>query len=250
MRWRAWSLAAVMLAPLALILSRPPIAQELKYHALVDTRAILGVPNFCDVCSNLPFLLLGVAGLLLCRAGRVDGAARSWLVFFLGVVLVAFGSTCYHLAPSNATLVWDRAPMTIAFMGLFVGLVSEHAGARVERVLLAPAVAVGLASVAWWAWAGDLRVYLWVQAAPLLAIAFVLGAYRAQFTHRIYLAYGLAAYGVAKAAEFHDAEIYAFTGQLMSGHTLKHLLAAASILFVYLMLRRRQRVAPEVPAAV
>ena len=241
-RRREWTLVAVVLFPLVLLLARPPMAQDLKYHALVDTRAFLGIPNFMDVASNIPFLLLGVAGLLVCSRGRVAGAVHSWQVLFAGVTLVFFGSAYYHWNPNNATLVWDRVPMTIAFMGLFVGLASEHVGARLERVLLAPAVAVGIGSVAWWAYSGDLRVYYWVQATPLLSIVFVLAAWRGRYTHRACLAGGLLAYALAKGAEFHDREIYALTCQVMSGHTLKHLLAALGIGFIYLMLSRRQQV--------
>ena len=240
--WREWALAAVVLAPLALILARQPMPQDLKYHALVDTRTYFGIPNFLDVASNIPFLLLGAAGLVLCSGTTATGAARSWTVFFLGVALVFFGSAYYHWSPTNATLVWDRVPMTIAFMGLFTALVSEHAAAGIERALLAPAVAVGLASVAWWTYTGDLRIYYWVQAAPLLAIVFVLIAYSGRYTLRMYLAYGLLSYVLAKAAEFHDRELYTLTSHVMSGHTLKHLLAALAILFVYLMLRWRRNI--------
>src|SRR5258706_3893297 len=91
-RWREWALVAVVLLPLAVLLAGPPMAEDLKYHALVDTRAFLGIPNFMDVASNVPFLLLGVAGLLLCFQARVLGAVTSWRVFFLGVALVFFGS--------------------------------------------------------------------------------------------------------------------------------------------------------------
>jgi hypothetical protein len=70
-------------------------------------------------------------------------------------------------------------------------------------------------------------------------VVFFLVAYPARYTHRIYLGYAFAGYVIAKAAEHHDAEIYAFTAQAMSGHTLKHLLAAGGIFFIYLMLRRR-----------
>jgi hypothetical protein len=246
--WREWGLAAVVLIPLAVILARPPIAQDLKYHALVDTRAYFGIPNFFDVASNIPFLLVGLAGLQLCARGTTRGASRAWAVFFIGVTLVFFGSAYYHWNPGNATLVWDRAPMTIAFMGLFAGLVSEHAGPGLERALLAPAVAVGLASVAWWAYTGDLRPYIWVQAAPLLAVLFVLVVYPGRYTHRAYLGCALLAYVLAKSAEFHDGNIYALTSQLMSGHTLKHLTAALSILLLYLMLRWR-KIRAEVPAS-
>jgi hypothetical protein len=214
---------------------------------LADTRAFLGIPNFADVSSNVAFLLVGIAGLVLCAGRRVDGAAHAWTVFFGGVALVFFGSVWYHWSPDNATLVWDRLPMTVAFMGLLIAVVSEHAGTRLERLLLFPAVAAGIASVAWWAWTDDLRAYLWVQAAPLICIVYVLLVYRAAYTHRGCLALAFVAYTAAKAAEFQDSEIYAFTSQAVSGHTLKHLLAALGIYFVYLMLRRRQRVPEKVP---
>jgi len=241
-RWRECGLAAAAVVPLALILTRAPMPQDPAYHALADTRAFLGVPNFSDVVSNVAFLLVGLAGLTLCLAGRIDGAFRSWTVFFAGVALVFFGSAWYHWDPGNATLVWDRLPMTVAFMGLLTAVVSEHAGPRIERVMLVPAVVAGLASVAWWAWTDDLRAYLWVQAAPLICIVYALIAYRGGYTHRAYLGWGFLAYAVAKAAEFHDHEIYALTSKAVSGHTLKHLLAALGIYFIYLMLARRKHV--------
>jgi hypothetical protein len=104
-------------------------------------------------------------------------------------------------------------------------------------------VALGIATVAWWAWVDDLRPYVWAQTAPLLCICYVLTLYRGRYTHRWCLAGGLAAYALAKAVEFLDAEIFLLTGSLVSGHTLKHLLAALAVLLVYLMLRLRSRVA-------
>jgi hypothetical protein len=246
-RWREWGLVAVILAPLGLLVTRAPLPQDPRYHGLVDTRTWLGIPHFADVASNLPFLAVGLAGLALCNGGRMGGAHRSWTVFFLGVALVFFGSSYYHWHPDNASLAWDRLPITISVMGLFAGLVSEHAQARLERALLAPAVAIGIASVALWAWTDDLRVYLWVHAFPLLCIAYVLIVFPGRYTHRRYLAYGLAAYALAKAAEFYDAEIYALTGRAMSGHTLKHLLAALAVCFIYAMLRRRRQDPERVP---
>ena len=247
-RWREWGLAAVAVVPLALLYSRPPIAQDPAYHALADTRAFLGVPNFCDVVSNVAFLLVGAAGLRLCLAGAATGAVRSWFVFFLGVALVFLGSGWYHWSPDDASLVWDRLPITIAFMGFLSAVISEHAGLHFERALLAPAVATGRASVAWWAWTDDLRAYRWVQAAPLTCVLYVLLAYRGRYTHRLCLAAAFVAYALAKAAEFRDQEIYALTSEVVSGHTLKHLLAALGIFFIYLMLQRRKPVPGKVPA--
>lgn len=237
--WREVALVVVVLLPLALILGFPPIPQDPNYHAFADERAWLRIPNFLNVASNIAFLVVGVAGLLLCFGGMVVGATRSWTAFFLGTALTFLRSGYYHWTPSSDTLIWDRLPITVAFMGLFAGLVSEHVGLKLERAVLAPALAVGIASVAWWYYTDDLRVYIWVQGAPLLAIVFVLIAFPGRYTLRAYLAYGLVSYLVAKVAEYQDHEIFALTAQAVSGHTLKHLLAALGVFFVYLMLRRR-----------
>lgn len=133
--------------------------------------------------------------------------------------------------------------MTIVFMALFAALTSEHVRLALERVLLPVALVLGIASVAWWRYADDLRFYAWVQFTPLVTIAFLLLACRGRYTHREFLAYGLVAYALAKAAEFGDAAIFELTAGNISGHTLKHLLAALALFVVYLMLRKRRPVA-------
>ena len=108
-----------------------------------------------------------------------------------------------------------------------------------QSAIVWAALGVGLASVLWWRYSGDLRFYYWVQAAPLVCLPFVMLMFRGMYTHRRYLLYGLALYVLAKLAEVWDLDIYALTSGIVSGHTLKHLLAAGAVLCVYLMLRRR-----------
>ena len=239
--WREAALAALLLAPLfyLLFVHGAPIPQDQSYHLFADVRTFLGIPNFGDVASNALFLAVGVAGMLWSPRHAGSGARISWMVFFLGVALVFFGSAWYHLAPGDGTLVWDRLPMTVAFMGLFAALVAEHVSEKMERALLIAAVAVGIASVFWWKHSGDLRLYIWVQAAPLLAIPLAIALFPGRFTHRYYLLHGVGCYVLAKLAEHHDGEIFSLTSNAMSGHSLKHLLAATGVYCVYLMLRRR-----------
>lgn len=239
-RSRAVALLAGLVAPLAALLALPPIPQDLAYHALADTRALLGIPSFLNVASNLAFLAVGGFGVAVCLRKPVPGAAASWIVFFAATALVAVGSAWYHAAPDNATLVWDRLPMTVAFMAVFAALVSEHIEPGLEKIVLPAAIAVGTGSIAWWQYAGDLRLYAWVQLAPLLTIALLLAAFPARYTHRAWLAYGLAFYLLAKAAEVGDSAVYALTANTVSGHTLKHLLAAMAPLCIALMLRARK----------
>jgi hypothetical protein len=204
-----------------------------------DVRTCLGLPNFSNVASNLPFLLTGAAGMLWIHGHPHTGARLSWTVFFLGVALVFLGSGYYHRAPGDDSLVWDRLPMTVAFMGLFAALIAEHLSPKLERPVLACAIAVGIASVITWKLTNDLRIYIWVQVAPFLVIVFLAAFYPGRFTHRHYLLYGVGFYALAKAAEYHDHGIYAATSAAISGHSLKHLLAAVGVFCVYLMLTRR-----------
>jgi hypothetical protein len=127
-------------------------------------------------------------------------------------------------------------------MALFVALICEHRNEKYESMLLAVSVATGIATIVWWYYTSDLRPYVWVQLAPFLAIVVLLAAYPGRYGKRIHLLYGLIFYALAKAVEFFDQEIYALTWQWLSGHTLKHLLAAVSALFVYLMLRQRSAI--------
>lgn len=239
--WREAALVLLMAAPLLylLLLYGRPIPQDPGYHVFADVRTCLGLQNFGNVMSNLLFLVVGTAGALWCYRHPGAGATSSWMVFFVGVALVFVGSGYYHFRPDDDSLVWDRLPMTVAFMGLFAALVGEHMGARLERAVLVPAIVIGIASVFWWRYSDDLRVYIWVQFAPLLAIPFVLAVFPGRYTHRHYLLYGLAFYALAKVAEFYDYGLYALSWNVISGHSLKHLLAAVAPFFVYLMLRRR-----------
>lgn len=242
---RIAALLLLVLGPLVWLMigHGAPILQDRDYHLFADARSCLGIANFGNVASNGLFLLTGMLGMVWSWRNR-SGAWRSWLVFFTGVALVFLGSAYYHSAPGDDTLVWDRLPMTVAFMGLFAALLGEHLDAKLELPLLVAALAVGIFSVFWWQYSGDLRIYIWVQGAPLLAIPYVIAAFPGRYDRRHYLLYGVALYAVAKTAELLDHEIYAATGALISGHSVKHLTAAFAVLCVLMMLKRRQSLTP------
>src|SRR5437762_2936061 len=113
---------AVAVGIAALFVPRTP--QPLSYHQFTDRRSWLGIPNFGDVVSNIPFLVAGFWGLgFLCRTSsreRFIDAGERWpyAFLFLGLLLTAGGSAYYPLAPDNARLVWGRLPMTLVFIPL------------------------------------------------------------------------------------------------------------------------------------
>ena len=232
------------LAPL-LYFGAAPILQPAAYHDLADQRSILGIGHFWNVVSNLPFLVVGLMGLDLLRR-KPEEAGAGWAALFGGNVLVAFGSAWYHSNPNDATLIWDRLPIGIAFMGFFTALLVEHlegTARELARRLLAPLIAVSAAAIWWWHESGDLSLWVWVQAAPMLAVVLVLALLPGRYTHRRYLAYALACYAAAKFFELGDLQLMQWTGGLMSGHTLKHVAAAAGVWCFYVMLRERKSLA-------
>jgi hypothetical protein len=252
-RARSWSygskvagLLALGVAVLVIAVFLPPIPQDPAYHGFADSRAFLGVPNFGDVASNAPFLLVGLLGLVFlakARAGPADPLAPAFLVYFVGVGLVAFGSAYYHYDPTNQTLFWDRLPMSIAFMALFSAFIADRIHQRAGRLLLLPLVALGVASVIYWhvseqAGAGDLRFYGVVQFFPMVAIPLICVLFRSRRLDGRYVAAMIGCYALAKVFEFFDQATFEVLGQAVSGHSLKHLAAAVAAYLALPMLKQ------------
>jgi len=201
---------------------------------------MFGIPNFHNVISNIPFLLIGIIGSIFCYRKMTGSSQMAWLIFFMGIALVALGSAYYHLEPGNERLLWDRLPMTIGFMGLFAALLGELAEPRLTRLLLLPLVAVGIGSVLIWHWNDDLRLYVWVQFMPLLVIPALLMLYRKPYSHLYLLVLALVFYLLAKLLEAFDAQIFSLLQYEMAGHAIKHVFAAIGSAMILWMLRIRK----------
>ncbi len=236
---RSEILLVIAVISLAGIFLLAPISQDLSYHQFAGQSAKAGIANFWNVISNIPFLFVGLIGLFFCLRS-VDLRARlSWSVFFLGVTLVAFGSSWYHLNPANESLIWDRLPMAVGFMGLFVALLCEYIDKRAQRYLLLPCLVLGAASVLLWGVYDDLRLYIWVQFFPLLTIVILQLFYHSQYCQKKYIAGALGLYVLAKLLELGDHQIYDLSGQMIAGHPIKHLIAAGGVMLLYRMINQR-----------
>lgn len=240
MGWRKVLLLVIVIGSLAIMMSLQPIAQNPDYHDFGDRRAFFGIPNFFDVVTNIPFLLVGLAGINFCLGSRSPSFRMAWITFFAGVAMVSAGSGYYHWSPTNDTLVWDRLPMTVAFMGLFAALLAEYVSAGWGRSLLVPATLTGLFSVFYWHWFDDLRFYVWIQFVPLLTIPFLMMVFRPEYSRQWLLMVAFACYLLAKILEACDREVFAITQSLFSGHSFKHLLAALGCLFILVMIKTRK----------
>jgi hypothetical protein len=240
-------LAVCCLVILGVMLVVPRIPQPSGYHQFADRRAVAGIANAFDVLSNIPFAIVGAMGLAALRRRRIHlepEEHRAYTVFFTGILLTSVGSAFYHLAPDNARLVWDRLPMTLAFMGLFTAIVAERLSASAAGAALLPLICIGAGTVGYWYMtevngAGDLRPYLLVQFLPLAAIPLMIALLPPKYTGAgtIFIVLGL--YGVAKILELFDAAVFSLGG-IISGHTLKHLVSAAgAYLYLWMLVQRR-----------
>lgn len=238
----AWGVA--ILCFVVLMIVTPAIPQNEEYHDFADKREFFGIPNTLNVISNIPFLVIGLLGLILCFHGnyfqlRLQGELWGWTCFFIGVAAVGIGSSYYHLKPNDARLVWDRLPMTIAFTSIVAIFIIERIDVQKGTASLIPLLLAGVISIMYWRFFDDLRPYAVVQFVPCIAIPIMAILLPPMYTHSSYWLWAAGFYLLAKVEEAADKPIYGWTHDIVSGHTLKHLCAAMVPICLTLMLAKR-----------
>lgn len=219
----------------------PAVPQPVAYHDFADKRDLFGIDNFLDVVSNLGFLIVGCAGLVIVFGKRAQfqyGSERlPYAVFFVGALLTALGSAHYHLAPGNESLFWDRLPMTIAFMALVCSQIVDRISIRAGLLLLGPMLLIGVATVVYWrttelAGAGNVMPYAILQGYSVIVVLMLVALSPSRYTRGEVLYWVFGWYVMSKLLETFDAQVMALLGGAVSGHTLKHLAAAIAGLAV------------------
>lgn len=247
-------LFALFAAMLGALLLYGPIPQDPAYHLFADTRPWLGISNFGDVATNAGLTIAGLLGLRVVHGLRAQERHRDALtllpfgLYFFAVILVSAGSAYYHLAPGNDRLFWDRLPIAIALTAWFSGIVADRIDERAGVFLVMPVlVCFGALGAYYWsvtetAGQGDLRFYAMAQFYPLAALPLVCWLFpKAQYTGNGYLFWIFTWFAVSKMFEHFDKDVFALTGYIVSGHSLKHLALGAAALVVVRMLARNAR---------
>ncbi|HEX8331136.1 MAG TPA: ceramidase domain-containing protein [Segetibacter sp.] len=227
-----------------ILLITGPVSQDPGYHNFADTQELVGIRNFLNVISNLPFAIISLLGLWRLRKVKQQRLKHIICTLFIAFLLLTFGSGYYHLRPNNETLVYDRLPMVIIFMSFFSFIIHDRIdqskGYRAFIVLNL----VGILSVIYWivtehAGNGDLRWYGMIQFFPLVAIPLILIFYKSSFNHAKEIISIFIFFGVAKLTETFDKDIYEALNESISGHSLKHLFMAAAEYLIVLQVERR-----------
>lgn len=234
----------------------PAIVQDQTYHQFADQRRFFGVPNTFDSLSNLAFIGFALWGLVLQWRKRLlfqtMALQRLATLFFLGFMATGFGSFGYHIAPHDASLVLDRLGMVIAFAGV-LGMVAAHkVSPRAGNILAVVVLLLGPFSVYWWQYSanlapyavmqfGDMALMMWMiflRSSVCSPVSSTMPSILPVSAHGPNWALFIALYVFAKIFETFDHQIFQWTHQWLSGHTLKHLAAACTALAVILPARQ------------
>ena len=250
-RRQTWGLVGIALTSFALLrFSLGPLPQDPAYHFFADTRTWGSIPRAGDVLTNIAILVAAIAGLALWRRVRIAPEERpAYALLVVAMLATAAGSAWYHAAPSGARLVWDRLPMTLLTAAIFTLVLADRLHPAFGRVAWWPFTLLGASSVLWWAWTdragggGDLLLYLVVRIGAGLGIAFLLLFRRGRYTHAPWLLAAMSLGVIMTVCESLDYPIYIATRLMISGHSVKHLLAGALLgcVLAWLSLRRPRR---------
>ncbi len=218
-----------------------PTQDNPNYFFFADTRSLLEIPNAGDVLSNLPFFIVGLVGLVWYfqrrekRLGHTYGA-----IVAVASILTCFGSAYFHWSPSPETLNWDRLPMTLAFCGVIALSVADRINERLSRWVFVALVPFGVFTIVGMDFGIiTIRPYILLQFGGLI---FVLLNYFFRSESRypdIRLGTAAGFYAAAKLFESIDGQTFA-TLQFISGHTIKHLIAALALLSLLTFLKEKK----------
>ncbi|WP_394788813.1 hypothetical protein [Rhodoferax sp.] len=222
----------------------PAVAQYDHYHAFADQRVWWGIPHAMDVLSNIPFAVGGIWGLVQLWRHRLARSAQRYLsaLFFLGLVVTALCSSVYHWQPGDGGLVFDRLGIVLAFAGLLGLALADRVSDRAGLAMMAVVLVCGPYAVGVWVFSGNLLPWAVLQGGGMLLLLCLAWCPPAAETWGIRLGTVIVVYSLAKLLELGDHSVFAWTGGWVSGHSLKHALAALAAWPVLVAMRPQKPV--------
>jgi hypothetical protein len=242
--WRGAAVGVACLSPAIGVALMSPVIKGPTFHQYADGRPLFGLPHAGDVLSNLPFVIVGVLGLVLAR--RIEHLPRGLVALaFAGVLGIGVGSATYHVHPIDATLAFDWLPIVLALSWMVALVIADRVDLRVGAIAAVALPLAATASVMWW-WlgggttsGGDMRWYAFLQLLLVALVPLLVLLYPRGRIDRTYLLLAVGCFVAARAVHAADATILATTG--VSGHTLKHLIAGLATFMVLRAVQRAQQ---------
>lgn len=215
----SWLTGAAILSAAVCVVVLGPIERGPGFHEYADQRRWLGIPHAGDVLSNLPFVIVGMRWL------------RHVPVLALAVAWIGVGSAIYHWAPGDTTLSLDWAPIGVTLSLVLAAVIHDRIGSRAGRAAQSFGPLAAVLAVGYWLGTGgttdggDMAPYvalqlLGVALPPLLALVAP-----GRIATRFLLA-AVACFAAARILGKYDAPLLDAIG--ISGHSLKHVTAAAA----------------------
>jgi hypothetical protein len=247
------NLVFACLALIAFAVFGPAVQQPADHHHFVDTRMWFGLANAANVLSNLPFAAFGLFGLLLATRSSAMGCVQrvAAALFFMGLLSTAVGSSIYHVRPNDGGLLLDRLGMLLAFVGLLAWATADRVSGRAAIAMALSVLVLGCLGLAAWADNGNTLAWLTLQLGGMLLLAWFATLRAKTPGHAVNLVAVLLLYALAKLLELNDALLMQLSGQAVSGHTVKHIVASlAAVPALVAMLRSSASVSSGHPAAL
>ncbi|MDO6706827.1 hypothetical protein [Photobacterium sp. 1_MG-2023] len=253
-RIRAILLIASASLILLLVLLQSPVLLPPDVDTVTSSRQISDMHPLHVIVTSLPLAIVGFMGIRMLsqipkkQADRVvePEIATAYFLFFQALLATSLGAAYYDLLPTPFGLMLDRIPGAIALVSLYCIVLSEYVRPALGTKLLFPLNVYAVFSVTYWYWmtttasgTAALSAYMLVQLLPILHLPLILLLYEGRGPDRRYYLATFVCYGLAAGAEYLDAGIWDMTEGVISGHCVKHLLAACAGGWVYLMLRQR-----------
>jgi hypothetical protein len=224
-------LLAFILSLITIATISSPISELHGYLNFADQREALGLPRAMDVVSNLPFAGAGLIGLYLVLQRPSEAQPKHLkafaTIFFVGLIVTSIGSAWFHLQPlEGGRLAADRLGMLMAFTGL-IGLAGALKVTLRAGYFLVGVVAVAGASAIYLSHTnGNVLPWAVVQFGGLTLILIFATLKSARNQPSIDLWWVVVVYAAAKGLEMADQPVFDWTQHLVSGHSLKHIVAS------------------------
>jgi len=198
-----------------------------NYHNFADQRNFFNIPNFFNIISNL-FIYIPIHYIIQNRENTNKFNMIDILI--INILCIIITSIYYHINPNDNTIIFDK--ISIVSTIITVCIIILKIENNIIRIIL---YIIGILSVIYWIKKDNLLFYIILIIGVPIYICYKLYKYT---NLRIYIYSHIFSLILLRLVEYYDLPIYQFTNQIISGHSLKHIIASINILSGVIMIHK------------